>query len=80
MQLLAYPNPFSDEVTIMVNLSARESYHIQITDLNGAMVHQEDHTFTSGIHKIALAQWDSGMYIIEVASDQGSEHIKVLKK
>lgn len=79
MQLVAYPNPFSDEVTIMVSLPAGENYHVQITDLNGAMVHQEDHTFTSGIHKLDLAQWDSEMYIVEVASDQGSEYIKVLK-
>ena len=63
----------------MVSLPAGENYHVQITDLNGAIVHQEDHTFTSGIHKLDLAQWDSGMYIVEVASDQGSEHIKVLK-
>jgi endogenous inhibitor of DNA gyrase (YacG/DUF329 family) len=49
-------------------------------DLNGAMVHQEDHTFTSGIHKIDLGQWDNGMYIFEVSTDQSSEHIKALKK
>ena len=79
MQLEAYPNPFSDEVTIMINLSAGENYQIQITDLNGDIIHKEDHNFKSGIHKLDLSQCDSGMYIVEVASDQGSEHIKVMK-
>ena len=79
MQLEAYPNPFSDEVTIMINLSAGENYQIQITDLNGDIIHKEDHNFKSGIHKLDLSQWDSGMYIVEVASNQGSEHIKVMK-
>jgi hypothetical protein len=80
MQLMANPNPFSDEVTIMLSLSEGENYHVQVTDLNGAVIHQEDHTFTNGIHHIDLSQRPAGMYTIEVASDRGTEHIKVMKK
>ena len=64
----------------MINLSAGENYQIQITDLNGDIIHKEDHNFKSGIHKLDLSQWDSGMYIVEVAYDQGTGHVKVVKK
>ena len=45
----------------------------------GKLVHQENHVFSSGLHTLDLSQWNSGVYIVEVISDRGSEHIKVMK-
>ena len=80
LEIAAYPNPFSDEVTVMVSLSPEENYNLQVTNFNGTLVHQEEHTFTTGMHTLDLSQWNSGMYIVEVVSDRGTEHIKVMKK
>ena len=78
--LVAYPNPFLDEVTLMVSLPQVEDYSLEITDLKGAKVHQSNHTFTSGVHRLDLAKWNKGIYLVEVVSKQGSEHLKVMKK
>ena len=80
MHLTAYPNPFLDEITLMVSLPQGEDYSLEITDLKGAKVHQSNHTFTSGVHPLNLAKWNKGVYLVEVVSKQGSEHLKVMKK
>jgi hypothetical protein len=80
MHLRAYPNPFLDEVTLMVSLPQGSDYNIKITDLKGALVHQSNHTFTSGMHTLDLKKWNKGIYLIEVVSKQGLEHLKVMKK
>jgi len=64
----------------MVSLSEGEAYQIEVTDLYGAKVHHESHTFTNGIHKLNTSEWNSGMYILQVATDKGTQHIKVMKK
>ena len=80
MDFSAYPNPLTDELSVMVSLSNGEAYQIGITDLQRANVHHENHTFTNGIHKLNTSEWDSGIYILQVATDQGTQHIKVIKK
>ena len=80
LNLVAYPNPITDELTLTVGLAQGENYNIQAVDMQGTRVFEENYTFTNGIHRINTAQWTSGMYILKVASEQGSEHIKVMKK
>jgi len=76
----AYPNPLTNELSVMVSLSNGEAYQIEITDLQGAKVHHKNHTFTNSIHKLNTSEWDSGMYILQVATDQGRKFVKVMKK
>lgn len=79
MQLVAYPNPINDELNVMLSLPSGEKYQLQVTNLQGALVHQKNHVFSSGLHTLDLSQCNSGVYIVEVISDRGSEHIKVMK-
>ena len=76
----AYPNPMTNELSVMVSLSKGEAYQIEVTDLHGAKVHYENHTFTNGIHKLNTSEWNSGMYILQVATDKGSKYVKVMKE
>jgi hypothetical protein len=76
----AYPNPTTNELSVMVSLSEGEAYQIEVTDLYGAKVHNENHTFTNGIHKLNTSEWNSGMYILQVATDKGSKYVKVMKE
>ena len=80
MQLVAYPNPMNDELNVMLSLPSGEKYQLQVTNPQGALVHQKNHVFSSGLHTLDLSQRNSGVYIIEVISDRGSEHVKVMKK
>ena len=80
MPLVAYPNPMNDELNVMLSLPSGEKYQLQVTSPQGALVHQKNHVFSSGLHTLDLSQWNSGVYIVEVISDRGSEHIKVMKK
>ena len=79
MQIVAYPNPMNDELNVMLSLPSGEKYQLQVTNLQGALVHQKNHVFSSGLHTLDLSKWNSGVYIVEVISDRGSEHIKVMK-
>jgi hypothetical protein len=76
----AYPNPLTNELSVMVSLSNGEAYQIEVTNLQGAKVHQENHVYDNGIHKLNTSEWNSGMYILQVASESGSKFVKVMKK
>ncbi|MBL6730987.1 MAG: T9SS type A sorting domain-containing protein [Bacteroidia bacterium] len=76
----AYPNPMNDELSLIVSLLNGEAYQIDVTDLQGSKVHHENHTFTNGIHKLNTSEWNSGMYILQVATDKGSKYVKVMKE
>ena len=76
----SYPNPITDELNVMVNIPNGEAYQISVTNLQGANVYHENHTFNNGIHKLNTSAWNSGMYILSVASDQGTKFVKVVKK
>ena len=80
IHLSAYPNPMTNELSLIVSLSKGEAYQIGVTNLQGSKVHHENHIFTNGIHKLNTSEWNSGMYILQVASDQGTKHVKVIKK
>ena len=54
-----------------------QDVHITLngTRIDGVGTIAED----GGWHTLDLSQWNSGVYIVEVISDRGSEHIKVMK-
>ena len=55
-----------------------QDVHITLngTRIDGVGTIAED----GGWHTLDLSQWNSGVYIVEVISDRGSEHIKDMKK
>ena len=76
----SYPNPITNELNVMVSIPVGEAYQISVTNLQGANVYHENHTFNNGIHKLNTSAWNSGMYILSIASDQGTKFVKVVKK
>jgi len=80
MQLVAYPNPMNDELNVMVRLSNGESYQLEVTNLQGKLVHRENHTYDNGLHKLNTSAWNSGMYIVRVATEHATKHMKIVKK
>ena len=80
MQLVAYPNPMNDQLNVMVRLSPGENYQLQVTNLQGALIHQKNHVFSSGLHTLDLSLYNNGMYIISVLTEHGSAHTNVAKQ
>jgi hypothetical protein len=64
----------------MIKIKQLTFLNILLLGLQGANVYHENHTFNNGIHKLNTSAWNSGMYILSVASDQGTKFVKVLKK
>ena len=80
LQLVAYPNPMNDKLNVMLSLSSGEKYQLQVINSKGALVYQKNHLFSNGLHNLDLSQWNEGMYTLKVTSNQGTRHIKVMKK
>ncbi len=77
LEIAAYPNPFNQEVTVLVN--ANEPYAIQVTDINGVVVLSVDHT-EKRTNRLDISKYTAGVYIIEVTSTQGTQHLKIIKQ
>ena len=76
-EVVIYPNPTSGEVTIKVpdNLGEIE---ILIWDVNGKLVNQFKANQTSIINVEITGV--SGLYFIEISTDQGKARFRVVKR
>ena len=70
-----YPNPASDYLTIS-NTSLNTQ--IQILNMNGEVVYNNRQPGIS--NRISVADWTSGVYIIKVSDNYGTQIKKVIKK
>jgi len=76
-QFSVYPNPANDFVTISNDSSAVIS-SVEITDLNGRLVSNNELNATEG--QISLADLASGVYILTITTDQGKTVKKIVKQ
>src|SRR5690606_35954227 len=75
----AYPNPTSDEVRMIISLDGKAV--VSVTDLAGRTVGTHDVTFLSNQAAISIADLQTGMYVINVAYENGSKStFNVVKK
>ena len=79
-QLNVYPNPFSDQLTLEVELETNDKVQLQIFDPMGKVVANiRDQEMTSGLHRIS---WDgrglngqslsNGLYFYQIRTSQGT--------
>lgn len=75
----AFPNPTSDEVRMIIPLDGKAV--ISVTDLAGRTVANHTVTFLNNQAAINIADLQSGMYVINVAYENGSKStFNVVKK
>ncbi len=75
----AYPNPAVDVVTI--DVEANGSAVLTITDINGRVVSTQNLSLTNGTSDVNIASLEAGMYIFNVAFENGeSSQFNVVKK
>ncbi|MBC9811983.1 T9SS type A sorting domain-containing protein [Crocinitomicaceae bacterium CZZ-1] len=75
----AYPNPTDDVINMNIPLDGKAT--VSVTDLSGRTVANREVTFMGNQASIDLAELQSGMYVINVAYDNGSKSaFNVVKK
>jgi len=74
--IIIYPNPNSGNFSI--DLSSLERVSIKLLNLNGQTIYKRD-KINGGIHNIEI-DGPSGIYILELLSNDYTEHIKIIKR
>lgn len=78
LDLLVYPNTFTDQITI--ELSSSSVTHISIVNLLGAVVYERDiQAFEAQKLTIDLGHVGSGIYLLNAQSIDGSGQVKLQK-
>ncbi len=86
INVLCYPNPFAEEVTIQINLPQTSQVNVTIFDQFGKQISQlANETIPNGIYKL---KWNgktsfgqhisSGIYYLQIKVDERSFHKKLL--
>jgi S-formylglutathione hydrolase len=75
-EILIYPNPVKDEITIQLNRI--QPIRIEISNLHGKIMYQSEETGIS--HKVNLISFSSGIYFVRVKSKDFAVSHKVLKQ
>lgn len=75
IELLVYPNPVNDIITVSGNTKI---YDIRIVDLSGKMVKQFSETVNRSV-QFDVTDLPSGMYVIQVFTESGREVKEIVK-
>ncbi|GEO05980.1 hypothetical protein AAE02nite_36440 [Adhaeribacter aerolatus] len=79
----AYPNPFDDSFTVVVNADAQKIASLTITDALGKKVMEKTVTLTKGSNDIKFnlgSQFPAGIYIINLTTNNFQQHLKMVKR
>jgi len=79
----AYPNPFTDVVTINYSLKNDSQVIINLYDINGRLINQiENKTISSGNHSVEFngSTLTSGVYFYTIQNNSGIQTQKIIKK
>jgi hypothetical protein len=80
-ELLVYPNPASDIITVEFDVAAQEKTTLRVIDMNGKVVHSEEITDGQGKHiyrEINLSDKGKGTYTVEVKTPRKAIAEKVI--
>jgi hypothetical protein len=79
MEMTIYPNPSQDLTSIRLKGMTVSKGQIQIIDLNGKMVYQQNITIQKGTQEYQLSTrtFSNGMYHVKVISTEGLQQTKV---
>ncbi|MBX7140573.1 MAG: T9SS type A sorting domain-containing protein [Chitinophagales bacterium] len=81
--VLAYPNPFFDELSLMWYAGGSGTGLIQVSDFSGKMVLEKEIPYTEGNNFLMLdqlASFPDGVYILQLNTGRSSRTLKVVKQ
>lgn len=77
-KLLLFPNPFKDEIKIKIKNSSSKNNLIRLYGIRGELIYQT--TFTDNQTTINLSKINTGIYFIEVKTDESKMVKKIIKQ
>jgi predicted CopG family antitoxin len=81
-EVVAYPNPFENNINLNISQVDKENVWIEVIDLNGQKLLDLSKEIASGNSTVALPEMEglpSGIYFIKVKSSAFNKVIKVIK-
>lgn len=83
-EISAFPNPFTDELNVMINLDKTSNVQVSVMDLTGRILFVENegemNVGKQVIHLTGISTLESAMYFVKVISGNGEMVIPVLKQ
>ena len=79
--IIVFPNPTSDKLTLRYELSEGQEVNVQLKDLSGKVIYRETTTATQGVNQMELnmSKFNSGMYFLQLETDNKLHIEKVMK-
>jgi hypothetical protein len=82
LSLSVYPNPSADEVNVSVTALQNEALALEIVDMTGRIIHQENMMAIAGnasVQKVDVSALSSGLYLIRLKGQAGTLSSEVLE-
>ena len=82
LSLSVYPNPSTDEVNVSVRALQNEALALEIVDMTGRIIHQENMIAIAGtasVQKVDVSALSSGLYLIRLKGQAGTLSSEVLE-
>jgi len=70
-----FPNPVEDLLTVQASFTG--SYLVEITSMNGQLIHSEE--MEGAIHQLDLSSFQKGVYLITIRSKDFVATRKIIK-
>jgi photosystem II stability/assembly factor-like uncharacterized protein len=78
--IVAYPNPFTDNVTLQLNTRSAINATVEISDLNSKIVYSGSPAIENNQINLKLGHLSSGLFIVKLTLDNKQTVIKIWKK
>ena len=80
-QISVYPNPVNEELNLLINCKDKNPLQIQINNITGELVYQQNTMVSTGILKINLASLNSELYLVKLSDSSGQmKTVKFVKQ
>jgi hypothetical protein len=74
------PNPFADKITIRQSNAMQQTIQIKLTDVTGRIVMEKKVENSSGLSTINLPAAATGIYLLKLTTNEGTQMFKLVKE
>lgn len=79
---LVYPSPFSNEISIDLELGREKPVYLSVYNVNGQLLYQEQRNLEQGRHSLQInpvSEWTAGFYWVQIKIKQEIFNYKLVK-
>ncbi len=81
---IVFPNPFQEEVVLIMKVEVPDQYKVRIMDLLGRTLYQQEWLLQEGVHQQVIHAGDhlsaEGMYVLEITGNNQKKAFKLFRK